>query len=456
MSETRKRTSRSLSNDLDSDGDLDENGLEEHTSQNAGKPGRKKNPNSQAARRDQNRIAQREFRLRKQQRIRDLEARVEILSGSKDETYVQMHEIIRELISENHTLRNMVRGLSNFIGDGAGGALPSMGWTLKEFEAFINKAETDTAFEAFLKRKKAQQGRDVGADSASGAEKRPATDDPGSSRKRARSSNGFDGHSDVDYASGVSFATPYTSEPSMNAFSNIRQSATYSSNFLNGLAADPRGTNTFLAGTSTNMGYSASNANSRDVYPSSYPSSATTSSQSPSNAPSIQNRPFMQVSNSGSVPTPPQSGVDETAIDDPKSQEARKLMGYHLDNFRRNSAYCLPPSLRPTLVQRTVEHEGIIDGIPHPELRNRMILLRGRFNLAECIHKYLTSTTIHGDDVLAHANWEIHEDWLKQFGYLVDATTLSLTNRWRKERGEPEIQMGEIAASEQLPGLGQT
>lgn len=68
---------------------------------------------------------------------------------------------------------------------------------------------------------------------------------------------------------------------------------------------------------------------------------------------------------------------------------------YHLDNFRRNPAYCLPRSLNPTLVQRTVPHgrsfffslscplyltftpEQIIDGIPFPELRDRMILMKG-------------------------------------------------------------------------------
>ena len=66
---------------------------------------------SQAARRDQNRIAQREFRLRKQQRvstlrvaanvvltarqIRDLEARVEILSGGKDEVAGEMRNILK-------------------------------------------------------------------------------------------------------------------------------------------------------------------------------------------------------------------------------------------------------------------------------------------------------------------------------------------------------------------------
>ena len=69
---------------------------------------------SQAARRDQNRIAQREFRLRKQQRvrrpdpftdacpydypfvqIRDLEARVELLSGSQDEALIDLRAILK-------------------------------------------------------------------------------------------------------------------------------------------------------------------------------------------------------------------------------------------------------------------------------------------------------------------------------------------------------------------------
>jgi hypothetical protein len=68
---------------------------------------------SQAARRDQNRIAQREFRQRKQQRvrvvlragqararltrcqIRDLEARVELLSGNKDEVVYEMRMMLK-------------------------------------------------------------------------------------------------------------------------------------------------------------------------------------------------------------------------------------------------------------------------------------------------------------------------------------------------------------------------
>jgi hypothetical protein len=215
----------------------------------------------------------------------------------------------------------MVRGLSGFIGDGAGGALPSMGWTLKDFETFINRAETDTAFEAFLKRKKAQRDSE---DSISVSEKRSATDDFNSSRKRARTSNGYEGQSDVDYTSNVGFVPSYNSEPPMNLFSNLRPGGNYTSNFLNSLAADPQGTNSFLAGTSTNMGYTAANPNNRDVYPSSYQSSATSPSHPPNSASSVQNRPYMQVSGGG--PPSQSGGVDDVSTDDPKSQEARKLV----------------------------------------------------------------------------------------------------------------------------------
>ncbi|KAH9482857.1 hypothetical protein JR316_0004957 [Psilocybe cubensis] len=78
-------------------GDVEESDFDSHAGDNnpPGKPGRKKNPNSQAARRDQNRIAQREFRLRKQQRIRDLEARVEILSGGENEALGEMKNMLK-------------------------------------------------------------------------------------------------------------------------------------------------------------------------------------------------------------------------------------------------------------------------------------------------------------------------------------------------------------------------
>jgi len=44
--------------------------------------------------------------------------------------------------------------------------------------------------------------------------------------------------------------------------------------------------------------------------------------------------------------------------------------------------------------------------------------LTGRFNLVDCLHDFSSAVTIHGDDVLAHANWEIGETWLRRYGFV--------------------------------------
>jgi hypothetical protein len=60
-------------------------------------------------------------------------------------------------MAENQALRNLLRGLSSFIGDGAGGLLPKLGWDMTDFNNFISKGESDTAVEAFQKRKAQMQ-----------------------------------------------------------------------------------------------------------------------------------------------------------------------------------------------------------------------------------------------------------------------------------------------------------
>jgi len=162
--------------------------------------------------------------------------------------------------------------------------------------------------------------------------------------------------------------------------------------------------------------------------------------------------PPFPASTNGSTPASQRAAdtpSDQTDDDgDPKKNEAMKLVHYHLDNYKRNSAYCLPSSLRPTSAQRTVPHESVIDRILHPELRDRMIHLRGRFDLVDCLFDYRTHVTIHGDDVLAHSNWEISESWLRKYGFLVDQSTLNISNRWRRERGENELRLAELAPAD--------
>jgi len=97
-------------------------------------------------------------------------------------------------MAENQTLRNLLRSLASFVGDGAGGLLPKLGWKLGDFNEFINKSETDTAWEGYHRRKKAESGagessnisgasnpqgqkRSSDADHSAGRAKKPRNDD---------------------------------------------------------------------------------------------------------------------------------------------------------------------------------------------------------------------------------------------------------------------------------------
>ncbi|KAH8834130.1 hypothetical protein DL96DRAFT_1579516 [Flagelloscypha sp. PMI_526] len=380
------------------------------------RPGRKKNPNSQAARRDQNRIAQREFRLRKAQKIRDLEAKVAILEGTQDEAVHEMGKVLKDLMAENHTLRGLLKSLAGFIGEGAGGLLPKLGWDQREFQQFVNKGETDTAHESYERRKK-EKGDSGKKRSASDAS--PSVEE---ARKRAR--NDSQGGT---FPSLVSLDNPLVGA---NDFMRGQPNPT------SPLFMQPPPTASSFGGSGPSykqqpyLSGGGLELDSNFMFSTSPSNTATTTAST--------------TITSASPDQPANIGEN----DDPAYAEAQKLIAYHLDNYKRNNAYCLPASLRPTLIQRTVPHESVVDRILHPELRDRCILLRGRFDLIGCMMDLRAETTIHGDDVLSHANWELSEKWLRKYGYLVEAPTLAIMNRWRTQRGESELQLSELASAE--------
>lgn len=63
----------------------------------------------------QNRIAQREFRQRKQQYIKDLEARVQLHESSRDDQLDKMRTGLKALIDENQKLRELLASVAGFI-----------------------------------------------------------------------------------------------------------------------------------------------------------------------------------------------------------------------------------------------------------------------------------------------------------------------------------------------------
>ncbi|TFK43351.1 hypothetical protein BDQ12DRAFT_674826 [Crucibulum laeve] len=450
MPETKDSRERSIS------GDFDDSDFESHAGDgpNApGKPGRKKNPNSQAARRDQNRIAQREFRLRKQQRIRDLEARVEILSGGKDEALGEMRNITKDLMAENQTLRNLLRSLASFIGDGAGGLLPKLGWDISDFNNFINKSETDTAWEGYQKRKKAQQSEPSSSSVPLPQGQKRASEDDASGSRAKKPRNADDKEPELGQ-NGYSMIVPMNASLSSgNGYTPSSRQQERNGMFTELMRGTGNGSPMFMQSptTTTSSPYGTVGTPNMDYQPS-YMSGVNMNIES-----TLQPIPFEGQNPGGSGqqrPLQPANQLSPEELeedDDPNKNEAYKLIHYHLDNYKRNSSYCLPSSLRPSLVQRTVPHESVIDRILHPELRDRMILLRGRYDLVDCLIDYRHAINIHGDDVLAHSNWEIGEKFLRKYGFLIDQPTLNISNRWRRERGELELRLSDITTEQLTP-----
>ncbi|CAE6411387.1 unnamed protein product [Rhizoctonia solani] len=471
-------------------------------SKSGNKSGRKKSAvNSQAARRDQNRIAQREFRLRKQQRIRDLEARVEILSEGQDEAYAQLRDVIRDLMDENTALRGLLRDVAGFVGEGLGGTLkPRTGWDPNRFREFCERGETDTAYEGWLARKRVRGSGAQGSGTAGSEHADDDHDDPSGSRKRRRSTRKdseldapfgpsplgasdvgssdkvpsdvslprthLDGH-DIDWAR-TGLAIPQ-SNPNARSRKDLERPSSTSgvpnnaASFSDNFSSSFPGSNTTYSGqaqTTTRHSPTSAGGGTGGINPSpsggsmsSFPtiSPQMSSTRGPPSSMYYTIHPGGASGTSGEPQTlnPPPPVVDDFGEADPQLREAGALIKYHIDNYRRSDNYHLPPSLRPTLTQRTVQHNGVIDGLIFPTMRDRAILLSGRFDLADCFADLMRAVAIHGDDVLAHANWEISLNWMKRYHFLVDEPILNESiNPWRRKRGERELTLQDIRPPE--------
>nr|XP_019004725.1 uncharacterized protein I203_02849 [Kwoniella mangroviensis CBS 8507]OCF68186.1 hypothetical protein I203_02849 [Kwoniella mangroviensis CBS 8507] len=607
----------------------DDDGHEDHD--NPGEGG--KGSSSSQVRKAQNRIAQREFRLRKQQYIRDLEARVEVLSGDKEERIELMTLLVRNLLKENKDLRNMVKNMAGFIGEGLGSCLPRLGLSADGLDAILTRSDTDTAYEAFVNLKASKEqlaahpGMKYGATRRRASATKRKRDDESSptvekekdkGKGRATSENRTGAKSGHGSATGT--PTPLnpsiSSEPTLPAsFYTFDQPQDENYHYLfpdldtllaendpagynappslrsrpppvtdDRKSFDPRafpsgGPNTGgghgngggpLVGDTREHGYAhhimptgLGGSGSPKADPNNGPSSnqkpnpnvgvgnsssgigssssgyfgfgptppmmlsstgdfgiPLVSGSGPSNG--IMNLPTSSSASSSDIgrsaenpisslagPRPAPSGIGSqgnyarghqsvlssdlshtgpeksqtlreavTAItnaDNPlegpgvtaaelaerrrqqdqlmriieegdpsdRKMETMQLITYHLNNFRMNHEYHLPPSLRPTVVQRTIPHEHAIDGILFPSIRDRMILLRGEYDLVEVFRAMLAEFELHGDDVLDHNNYEISERFIENYSILIDDIVINISNKWRAQRGASLLGMPE-------------
>jgi hypothetical protein len=218
-------------------------------------------------------------------------------------------------MTENQTLRNLLRSLGAFIGDGAGGLLPKLGWDVAEFNNFINRSETDTAWEGYQQRKK--QVVDSGS-STHTSKKRPAEDDSvGTQSKKARGGDS-EGERQNGYPLLVSADTPpLTSNGMYHRSSRTEEGGGMFADLLRSSGNSPM----FIQQTSTSVtppSYPESNVGN---YPSSYIPSVNVNIESPVPLP-------YNSANGTNASTQQQADDEPLEENDPNKAEAYKLIQY--------------------------------------------------------------------------------------------------------------------------------
>lgn len=233
---------------------------------------------------------------------------------------------VKDLMAENHVLRGLLRSLSEFIDEGAGGLLSKLGWSVQDFDKFVNKSETDTAYESYQRRKREGQATSNPStvNSQTAPRKRASDDDTTSNAKRAR------GPSERDDAERSTDAFPVLMPMnSVQSGSNLYTGRPpHDASLFSDLMRGPNGSPILMPGPSSPSSYPTS---SSQVPPSNgnYQNSYVTPLNMGVDSNTINSMPFV---NNTSTPTiqqqsrPSVGSIDDMEPIDPKNVEAQKLI----------------------------------------------------------------------------------------------------------------------------------
>jgi hypothetical protein len=237
--------------------------------------------------------------------------------------------LIQDLMAENQILRGFLRSLSEFIGDGAGGLLSNkLGWSAQDFDKFVNKSETDTAYESFQRRKREGQAPSTSSGQSTSL-KRTSEDDNVSNSKRARRP------SDRDDTERTTDAFPVLVPMNpVTSGSNLYTGRSPDSLFSD-LMRGPNGSPMLMPGPSSPSSYATSSSQvpqSNGNYQGSYVTPLNMGVDSTT----INSMPFV---NNTSTPTiqqqsrPSVGSLDDLDAIDPKNVEAQKLISFVVSTY---------------------------------------------------------------------------------------------------------------------------
>ncbi|KAJ9267099.1 hypothetical protein DTO212C5_6164 [Paecilomyces variotii] len=114
----------------------------------------------------------------------------------------------------------------------------------------------------------------------------------------------------------------------------------------------------------------------------------------------------------------------------------------------------IPPSLRPTALQRATPHHPWLDTFPFPQMRDNLISRTSYFDDDELCHDLMAfwdtrnteATLLVWGPPWDPSNWEVTEAFARKWGWILKGCPdlLIYTNRWRVRRGEKPLSWSQI------------
>ncbi|KAF3930344.1 hypothetical protein ABW19_dt0207931 [Dactylella cylindrospora] len=122
----------------------------------------------------------------------------------------------------------------------------------------------------------------------------------------------------------------------------------------------------------------------------------------------------------------------------------------------------LPADLQPTITQLTVPHHPMLDLLPWPKVRDKLI---STFRLQETtwpVHKSerlnvlrlvydmenseadgLEGVRVNGIDAFDGSGWEVGQGFFTVWWWALDPQVVGRSNYWRNQRGDPKLKLGD-------------
>jgi hypothetical protein len=114
----------------------------------------------------------------------------------------------------------------------------------------------------------------------------------------------------------------------------------------------------------------------------------------------------------------------------------------------------MPPSLRPTKLQKELVHHPWIDVLPIPRMRDNLLLAGGSYDdmalCMDCVGCYGNTPTRTGIIIWSEpwdpSGWEVTEHFFRNWGWTIKGCNelLVATNFWRQRRGERPLKFEQL------------